>query len=107
MGHVFGISDGYGDATGKSERPDASDLGIIGEHDVNEEFYNHLLNLFNSGEINGVFCPKSRDGYVVKFTFYEYPNGYHGGLYYKESIEDNWPMYKINRHWGLEMIPNM
>lgn len=73
----------------------------------NEDFLRHLQNLYNLGEIKGVFCSKSSNGYIVTFNFYDFPKDFDGGLYYMENMIVGYQIFQIDEKWALWMIPNI
>lgn len=111
----------YGDSkTGKGVGVQKWDLGriyfkkedmingnseIAEEITTNEEFYIHLKNLYNLGEVSAV----ARQDGEIEFSFARPPKDYHGGWYYWENTDEGGLMKTavIDENWTLEMLPNV
>ena len=78
---------------------------ITDEMSNNQEFYEHLENLYNLNEIWFII----KEGDRIVFYFNKPPKNYHGGWYYWEDTEKGGLMKTavIDEHWTLEMLPNI
>lgn len=85
---------------------------ITDEIENNEEFYGHLKNLMDLGEVWYVIRATSsldeKDD-SIEFQFREPSKDYHGGWYYWENTEEGGLLKTevIDEHWTLEMLPNV
>lgn len=74
-----------------------------------EEFYYHLMNLYNLDEIlfiKNESSSKPSDEEIF-FYFSKFPKDYHGGVFYKSKIKNNTFTHKIDENWALWMMPNV
>ena len=78
---------------------------LADEIENNAEFYGHLKNLYDLGEIDRIV---KWDEYT-KFGFNKPPANYHGGWCYWDKMEERGMMtaIKIDEHWTLTMLPNV
>lgn len=77
---------------------------------TNEEFYEHLINLYNLDEIDFIYyegsstlLPEKKE---VSFYLKNIPD-YQGALYHGTHITIDSCTYKIDENWALRMIPNI
>lgn len=76
---------------------------IADEIENNEEFYEHLKNLYDLKEIYFVMV----EGNKIVFYFSKPPKDYIGGFIYWENTKDrdlSWAVI-IDEHWTMEILP--
>lgn len=77
---------------------------IVYEVVNNDEFYEHLMNLYSLDEISYITVL----GDYVAFNFSKNPIKYHGKLCYREKIIiDEGITQEIDNHWVLMMLPDI
>ena len=81
------------------------DQELADEIEKNEEFYKHLKNLHDLGEVSDIIKLKTK----IEFGLGKPPLGYsRSGWYYWEDMEEKeiFSTVVIDEHWSLEIVPN-